>query len=64
MVIDFLKLSDEDKAKLLTMLVISIEEEHRIHGGRVYGTYQLLSILDKFATQLGMCTCSKCGRSK
>lgn len=52
--------SKEDRAKLLELFVLKIQKINKKEG-RVFGTYQILEILEDIAIKEKMIDCPTCG---
>lgn len=55
--------SQEDRARLLELFVLKIQTINK-KSGTVFGSYQILTMLENIAIEEGMVACPHCGRKK
>ena len=55
--------SQEDRARLLELFVLKIQTINK-KSGTVFGSYQILSMLETIAVDEGMIPCPHCGRKR
>lgn len=53
--------SEKDKSKILELFVLKMKETNKKEG-RVFGSYQILEIIEEISIKEGMIKCPVCGR--